>query len=68
MEVKQAGVYRCAGIVNYDSGTLAQSACKFSLSRVYAMSLSVNNLLMARRFQLRGFPLNDKGFLFFFGY
>ncbi|MEZ8861208.1 glycoside hydrolase family 3 C-terminal domain-containing protein [Vibrio sp. 10N.247.311.51] len=42
LEVKQAGVYRCAGIVNYDSGTLAQSACSLSLNNVYAMSLSVN--------------------------
>lgn len=42
LDVKHAGVYRCAGIVNYDSGTLAQSACSLSLNKVYAMSLSVN--------------------------
>ncbi|WP_061018408.1 glycoside hydrolase family 3 protein [Vibrio splendidus] len=42
LDVKHAGVYRCSGIVNYDSGTLAQSACSLSLNKVYAMSLSVN--------------------------
>ncbi|MGR5391506.1 glycoside hydrolase family 3 protein [Vibrio crassostreae] len=42
LDVKHAGVYRCTGIVHYDSGTLAQSACSLSLNKVYAMSLSVN--------------------------
>ena len=62
LEVKQAGVYRCAGIVNYDSGTLAQSACSLSLNNVYAMSLSVNGT-NGETVSVEGLPVKlDKGF------
>ncbi|MCW1889098.1 hypothetical protein OK016_02255 [Vibrio chagasii] len=66
MEVKQAGcAISIAGIVNYDSGTLAQSACSLSLNNVYAMSLSVNGT-NGETVSVEGFPLSlIKGFLFF---
>ena len=62
LDVKHAGVYRCTGIVHYDSGTLAQSACSLSFNKVYAMSLSVNGT-NGETVSVEGLPVKlDKGF------
>ncbi|MEZ9566984.1 glycoside hydrolase family 3 C-terminal domain-containing protein [Vibrio artabrorum] len=62
LDVKHAGVYRCAGVLHYDSGTLAQSACSLSFNKVYAMSLSVNGT-NGETVSVEGLPVKlDKGF------
>jgi beta-glucosidase len=42
LEVAEAGVYQCSGLISYDRNSLAQSSCSLSLNGVFSMSLGVN--------------------------
>ncbi|GLS89929.1 hypothetical protein GCM10007916_09960 [Psychromonas marina] len=42
IEVAEAGVYQCSGLISYDRNSLAQSSCSLSLNGIFSMSLGVN--------------------------